>query len=115
MVANDGNLMEHAVPFDGSMDLDGDGDLQDHNAVLPTQGIAERYDIVVDFAKNGIKPGDKIYFVNLMEHDTGKGPRSGSRLADVLSEKYKAVIKTKAAKAPRSGTRATRWWASSCN
>ncbi|VVP66429.1 Cell division protein FtsP [Pseudomonas fluorescens] len=94
MIANDGNLMEHAVPFDGSMDLDADGDKQNHNAILPTQGIAERFDIIVNFAKNGIKTGDKLYFVNLMEHKTGKGPeKNGLSLADVLSEKYKAVIK----------------------
>ncbi|MBZ9780079.1 multicopper oxidase domain-containing protein [Pseudomonas sp. REP124] len=94
MIGNDGNIMEHAVPFDGSMDLDGDGDLQNHNAILPTQGIAERFDIIVNFAKNGIKTGDKLYFVNLMEHQTGKGPEDEPlKLADVLSEKYKAVIK----------------------
>jgi hypothetical protein len=94
LIANDGNLMEHAVPFDGSMDLDGDGDTQDHNAILPTQGIAERFDIIVNFAKNGIKTGDKLYFVNLMEHQNGKGPESVPlSLADVLSGKYKAVLK----------------------
>jgi FtsP/CotA-like multicopper oxidase with cupredoxin domain len=94
LIANDGNLMEHAVPFDGSMDLDGDGDRQDHNAILPTQGIAERFDIIINFAKNGIKSGDKLYFVNLLEHKTGKGPEKNElSLADVLSEKYKAVIK----------------------
>jgi hypothetical protein len=43
--------------------------------MLPTQGIAERYDIVVDFSKYGIKPGDKLFFVNLMHHDDGKGPK----------------------------------------
>ena len=37
MVANDGNIMEHTVYF-------ADGQ-------LPTQGIAERYDIVVDFSQ----------------------------------------------------------------
>ncbi|MEM5786110.1 MAG: hypothetical protein AAGU11_02255, partial [Syntrophobacteraceae bacterium] len=58
MVANDGNIMEHAVPFDGSMDLDGSGNPLKHKGLLPEQAIAERYDIVVDFAKNGIKPGD---------------------------------------------------------
>jgi len=94
LVGNDGNLMEHAVPFDGSMDMDGDGNPQNHNAILPVQGIAERFDIIINFAKNGIKTGDKIYFVNLMEHKTGKGPEKDPlSLADVLSEKYKAVIK----------------------
>ena len=93
MIANDGNIMEHSVPFDGTMDLDADGDKQNHNAILPTQGIAERFDIIVNFAKNGIKPGDKIFFVNLLAHDDGKGPKEPIPLADVLSEKYLAVIK----------------------
>jgi manganese oxidase len=92
MVANDGNLLEHAVPFDGSMDLDGDTDRQDHNAVLPTQAIAERYDIVVDFARHGLKAGDKLYFVNAMEHDTGIIAKRIVPLADILSERYKAVL-----------------------
>ncbi|WEK28442.1 MAG: Ig-like domain-containing protein [Candidatus Pseudomonas phytovorans] len=93
MIGNDGNIMEHAVPFDGTMDLNGDGDTKDNNGILPLQGIAERYDIIINFAKNGIKAGDKLYFVNLEEHRTGKGPEGTISLADVLSEKYKAVIK----------------------
>ncbi|UVJ46359.1 multicopper oxidase domain-containing protein [Pseudomonas sp. LS1212] len=94
MIGNDGNIMEHAVPFDGSMDLDDDGDLQDNNAILPTLAIAERIDILINFARHGIKPGDKLYFVNLMEHDSGKGPRKDEiPLAEVLSEEYKAVLK----------------------
>ncbi|MGE8147425.1 multicopper oxidase domain-containing protein [Pseudomonas frederiksbergensis] len=93
MIANDGNIMEHSVPFDGTMDLDADGDKQNHNAILPTQGIAERFDIIVNFAKNGIKPGDKLFVVNLMAHDDGKGPKEPIALGDVLSEKYLAVIK----------------------
>lgn len=93
MIANDGNLMAHAVPFDGTMDLNGDGNRQDNNGILPLQGIAERYDIIINFAKHGIQVGDKLYFVNLMEHETGKGPSEAIPLADVLSENYKAVIK----------------------
>ncbi|MBC3502538.1 multicopper oxidase domain-containing protein [Pseudomonas sp. SWRI59] len=93
MIANDGNIMEHAVPFDGTLDLNGDGDLKDNNGILPVQAIAERYDIIINFAKNGIKAGDKLYFINLMEHQSGKGPNMAIALADVLSEKYKAVIK----------------------
>ena len=94
LVANDGNIMEHAVPFDGSMDLDGDGDLNDHKAQLPTQAIAERYDIVIDFAKHGLQPGDKLYFVNLKEHDDGKGSKADIPLRDVLSGAYQAVLAT---------------------
>ncbi|KQV10023.1 copper oxidase [Pseudomonas sp. Root329] len=93
MIANDGNIMEHSVPFDGSMDLDADGDKQNHNAILPTLGIAERFDIIVNFSKYGIKPGDKLFFVNLLVHEDGKGPEEPVSLADVLSEKYKAIIK----------------------
>ncbi len=90
MIANDGNIMEHAIPFDGSMDLDGDGDLSDHHAILPTQSIAERYDIIVDFSRHGIVPGDRLYFVNILEHDDGRRPEDRIPLRDVLSEEYKA-------------------------
>jgi FtsP/CotA-like multicopper oxidase with cupredoxin domain len=88
MIANDGNVMEHSVPFDGSLDLDADGDLQDHNAILPEQGIAERYDIIVDFAANGIQPGDRLYMVNVLEHTEGRVVGAKVPLADILSEVY---------------------------
>jgi FtsP/CotA-like multicopper oxidase with cupredoxin domain len=84
MIANDGNIMEHAVAFDARMDID-------HNATLPTQSIAERYDIVVDFARHGILPGDKLYFVNVQEHTSGKVAGVKVPLADILSEAYKPV------------------------
>ena len=86
MVANDGNILEHAVPFDGSIDLDGDGDLQEHNGILPTHSIAERYDIVVDFSR--YQPGDKLYMVNLLEHKTGKRPERVISLEEILSGQY---------------------------
>jgi FtsP/CotA-like multicopper oxidase with cupredoxin domain len=101
MVANDGNIMEHAVPFDGTLDLNADGALLDHKGLLPTQGTAERYDIVVDFARHGIKPGDKLFFVNVKEHDTGIGAKRNIPLAEVLSESYKAVIEMKDGQAKR--------------
>ncbi|NEX94887.1 multicopper oxidase domain-containing protein [Caulobacter sp. 17J65-9] len=75
MVANDGNIMEHAVAFPNAQSQD-----------LPTQGIAERYDIVVDF-KN-YAPGTKIYFVNLAEHDDGRRPKKLIALKDALSSKF---------------------------
>jgi manganese oxidase len=83
MIANDGNIMEHSVAFDSSMDAD-------HNAILPTQSIAERYDIIIDFAKNGIKPGDKLYFVNILEHTNGKVTGKKIPLVDILSGAYQA-------------------------
>ena len=91
MIANDGNILEHAVPFDGTMDLDRDGDLLDHFGILPTQGIAERYDIVVDFASQGIQPGDKLYLVNVLEHTNGKVTGDKIPLAEILSEQYRGV------------------------
>ena len=96
MIANDGNIMEHAVPFDGSMDLYNTGKPLDFKGVLPTQGIAERYDIVVDFSSNnpaGIQPGDKLYLVNVLEHTTGQVVGRKVPLADILSEAYLPVIK----------------------
>jgi len=88
MVANDGNLMEHTVPFDGSMDLDDDGNASEHKGILPTQGIAERYDIVVDFASQGIQPGDKLYFVNLLEHRDGQEAGNSVSLSSILDGSY---------------------------
>ncbi|MCX6107887.1 MAG: multicopper oxidase domain-containing protein [Proteobacteria bacterium] len=86
MIANDGNIMEHAIAMDGTLGTE--------KGVLPVQAIAERYDIIVDFAKNGLRPGDKLYFVNLMEHKSGKRPERAIALEEVLSEKYKPLRNT---------------------
>src|SRR5262249_29604018 len=94
LVANDGNIMEHAVPFDGSVDLDGDGDRLDHKGTLPTQGIAERFDIVVDFAQSGIAPGDKLYLVNTLEHQDAKVVKSKTPLPSIMNATYKPVAST---------------------
>jgi FtsP/CotA-like multicopper oxidase with cupredoxin domain len=75
MIANDGNIMEHAIPFPNAESQD-----------LPTQGIAERYDIVVDFSQ--FKPGTKLYFVNTIEHRDGAGPKDVIPLNEILSGKY---------------------------
>ena len=72
MVANDGNIMEHSVYFP-------DGE-------LPTQGIAERYDIVVDFSQ--FEPGDKLYFVNVLQHKNGQVTDSVVPLGDIASGAY---------------------------
>jgi manganese oxidase len=77
MVANDGNIMEHAVPFPNAQSRD----------ALPEQGIAERYDIVIDF--KGME-GKKLYMVNILAHDNGRGPKAIIPLANVLSGVYKA-------------------------
>ena len=75
MVANDGNLMEHTVYFE--------------NGTLPTQGIAERYDIVVDFSN--FEEGDRLYMVNLLQHKDGQSTDKPIPLADIVSGVYKAV------------------------
>lgn len=89
MIANDGNIMEHTVPFDGSKDLNGNGNALEHKGQLPTQGIGERYDIIVDFSKNGIKVGDRLYFVNDQEHENGKVVGKRVSLQEILSGQYK--------------------------
>ena len=76
MIANDGNIMEHAVPFPNAESQD-----------LPTQAIAERFDLVVDFSKYPV--GTKLYFVNMLEHRNGAGPKEAIPLNDILSGKYK--------------------------
>jgi len=88
MVANDGNILEHTVPFDGSMDLDGDGNSAEHKGLLPTIGIAERYDIVVDFASQGVQPGDKLYLVNVLEHQDGQLAGDSVSLQAILDGSY---------------------------
>lgn len=83
MVANDGNIMEHAVYFDGNSSM---GGYVNERGILPTQAIAERYDIVVDFSQ--FAPGTKLYMVNLLEHADGRRPKDIIPLADVLDGEY---------------------------
>src|SRR6201988_4629009 len=56
-IGNDGNLLPNPVTL----------------TALDEQGIAERYDIVIDFTKCAIN--DRLYLVNLCEHDDGRGPK----------------------------------------
>ncbi|HXV22389.1 MAG TPA: multicopper oxidase domain-containing protein [Desulfuromonadales bacterium] len=93
MIGNDGNILEHAVAFDGVADVFHDGKPDAWKGQLPSQTIAERYDIIVDFSKHGIQPGDKLYFVNIMEHEDGKGTKSKVPMADIVSGKYNAIVK----------------------
>ena len=74
MVANDGNIMEHTVYFE--------------NGELPTLGIAERYDIVIDFS--GFEPGSKLYLVNMLQHKNGQVTDVPIPLADIASGAYAA-------------------------
>ena len=77
MIANDGNIMKHAVAFP--------------DGILPTMGNAERYDIIIDFARYA--PGTKIYMVNLVEHKDGRSPKKNPiPLEAVLSGAYRPVV-----------------------
>ncbi|HSM85265.1 MAG TPA: multicopper oxidase domain-containing protein [Candidatus Limnocylindrales bacterium] len=68
-IANDGNLFPSPVPL----------------TQLDEQGIAERYDIVIDFSRYSI--GDKVWMVNLCEHQDGKKPSKDLTLSDALAGK----------------------------
>ncbi|MBI5443407.1 MAG: multicopper oxidase domain-containing protein, partial [Deltaproteobacteria bacterium] len=92
MIGNDGNIMGHAIPFDGVRDLMHDGNPDAWKGQLPAEVVAERYDIIVDFAKHGIKPGDKLYFVNAMEHQNGRGSKRTVPMAEIVSGQYNPVV-----------------------
>ena len=66
-IANDGNLFPHPVTL----------------TQLDEQGIAERYDIVIDFSRYRV--GDKVWMVNLCEHEDGKKPSQDLSIAAALS------------------------------
>jgi manganese oxidase len=66
-IANDGNLLPNVVPL----------------TELDEQGIAERYDIVIDFSRYSV--GSKVWMVNLAEHQDGKKVADDLTLAEALS------------------------------
>src|SRR6185503_3904091 len=66
-IANDGNLLPKPVPLLATDEM----------------GIAERYDIIIDFSKYAVE--DSLYLVNLCEHEDGRGPDGNLSLAAALS------------------------------
>jgi manganese oxidase len=68
-IGNDGNLLPHPVPL----------------TQLDEQGIAERYDIVIDFSRYAV--GRKVWMVNLCEHQDGTKPAKDRTLSDALGGK----------------------------
>jgi manganese oxidase len=68
-IANDGNLFPHPVVLNQ----------------LDEQGIAERYDIVIDFSRYQV--GQSVHMVNLCEHSDGKKPAKDLSLSDALAGK----------------------------
>jgi FtsP/CotA-like multicopper oxidase with cupredoxin domain len=68
-IANDGNLFVNPITL----------------TALDQQGIAERYDIIVDFSK--FRVGDKIHVANLLRmRDDGRGPAGELSYADALKK-----------------------------
>ncbi|HYX53821.1 MAG TPA: multicopper oxidase domain-containing protein [Candidatus Limnocylindrales bacterium] len=68
-ICNDGNLLPHPVKL----------------TQLDEQGIAERYDIVIDFSRYSV--GSKVWMVNLCEHQDGAKPAKDRTLSDALGGK----------------------------
>jgi FtsP/CotA-like multicopper oxidase with cupredoxin domain len=68
-IANDDNLLPKPVTL----------------TQLDEQGIAERYDIVIDFSR--YKVNDRVWMVNLAEHLNGKKPFRLLSIAEALSGK----------------------------
>jgi FtsP/CotA-like multicopper oxidase with cupredoxin domain len=66
-IANDGNLLPTPVV----------------QTISDEQGIAERYDWVIDFSRYNI--GDKVWMVNTAEHKDGKKPNADLSLAQALA------------------------------
>jgi manganese oxidase len=66
-IANDGNLFPTPVTL----------------LALDEQGIAERYDIIIDFSNYQV--GDKLHLVNLCEHQDGKKPAKDLSMGAALS------------------------------
>jgi FtsP/CotA-like multicopper oxidase with cupredoxin domain len=68
-IANDGNLLPSPVTL----------------TRLDQQGIAERYDIVIDFSRYAI--GSKVWMVNVLAHENGAVPSGTVSLATALAGK----------------------------
>ena len=66
-IANDGNLLPHPAP----------------QTQLDQLGVAERYDIVIDFSR--YQPKQKVWLVNLLEHEDGAGPKDTLSVAQALA------------------------------
>src|SRR6266403_866365 len=67
LIANDGDLLPSAVVV----------------TQLDQQAIGERYDVVIDFSRYSV--GQKIWMVNLLEHEDGTMPSGTLSLGEALS------------------------------
>ncbi|MEQ1716358.1 MAG: multicopper oxidase domain-containing protein, partial [Hyphomicrobium sp.] len=66
-IANDGNLIVSPIKL----------------LTLDEMGVAERYDVVVDFSQ--FKPGDRIQMVNLLQQTSGRKPDGAVALATAMN------------------------------
>jgi len=84
MVANDGNLMKHAVPFGVNFDPSrrATNGATNRPGILPIITIAERHDIVVDFQHYATDTS--LYVINLMDHKNGRQPEGPHSFEDSL-------------------------------
>ncbi len=67
VIANDGNFLVNPVTV----------------TQLDIQGVAERFDIIVDFTP--FKIGDKLKLVNVLQHKDGRGPEKVVTVATALA------------------------------
>jgi len=67
-IANDGNLLPHPVVLTETDEI----------------GIAERYDLVIDFSRYTPGPNTKVWLVNLTKQTNGKRPDADLSLAQAL-------------------------------
>ena len=66
-IANDGNLLPAPVP----------------QTISDQQGIAERYDWVIDFSRYSV--GTKVWLVNVLAHEDGRGPAGAVSMAQAIA------------------------------
>jgi FtsP/CotA-like multicopper oxidase with cupredoxin domain len=66
VICNDGNFLVNPVTV----------------TQLDVQGVAERFDVIVDFSP--FKVGDKLRLVNVLQHQDGRGPDKTVTIADAL-------------------------------
>ncbi len=69
IIANDGNLIPTPVTVNQ----------------LDTLSTGERLDVIIDFS--GFRQGDRLYLVNLLEFENGRGPKDKLSLKDALQGK----------------------------
>ena len=69
VIANDGNFLVNPVTV----------------TQLDIQGVAERFDVIVDFS--AFKPGDKLKLVNVLQFKDGRGPDKAVTAAEALGGK----------------------------